>query len=139
MVEEFETKFELNKNTIFENESWRLSIRPKQLTFCSMVLSIKSPISCFSTLTEKMLFDLKEIYALLAKIKHIIGADKINYISLMLVDDLLHTHIFFRHAKPIIFDEKVFLDKKYPLPLDISESSNIKSSDALKFISNISL
>ena len=136
MVEEFEFKFKLNENTIFENESWRLSIRPKQLTFCSMVLSIKSPISCFSQLTNKMLMDLKEIYALLAKIKTIIGADKINYISLMLVDDLLHTHIFFRHSKPIIEGGKVFDDKKYPLPLDISETSSIKSSDALNFISN---
>lgn len=45
--------------------------------------------------------------------------DKINYLVLMMVDHQVHFHVIPRYEKERVFNDKEFVDEKWPTPPDI--------------------
>ena len=90
--------FNYPENLIKEFEYWVLVLRPAQITYGSMVLCVKGEKSSFSNLSELEINEYSKILLLIDKVsREVLGSDKMNYLTLMMVDPHVHTHIFPRY------------------------------------------
>lgn len=112
---EFQTKFRLTDLTIYELDYWVWSVRPKQVTLGSGVLSLKRLEPAFSGLTQAESADLGVI---IKAIEHALPDawhyDKVNYLMLMMKDSHVHFHIIPRYAERREFASKEWVDQTWP-------------------------
>ncbi|MBE1298284.1 MAG: hypothetical protein GJ680_00025 [Alteromonadaceae bacterium] len=138
-IEEFQNKFKVNELLIYENSSWAWSLRPKQLTYCSSVISLKREALHFSDVTVEEFKDYGEIISKLEMcLNKFCRPLLFNYLSLMLVDRHVHTHVFPRFN--VCAEKNPSMDAFYPNPVALNaQPLNMSIEDLAQLKNKIDL
>jgi len=136
-LENFQKRFELKTHTVFSTEHWVVSVRPRQITVGSMVVSLKRECYFFSQVTPTELSDLSGVYGYVESVlSERFGAVKFNYLALMLVDDILHFHVIPRYDEDVTCFGHQYTDQYWPGPVDIAGAVDV---DVLKLVDMLKL
>lgn len=115
VLREFQEKFEVNYNKIYETDYWIWSLRPHQATIGAGILSLKRECSTFAELEQKEFADLNNIIKVIEPtLKRTFKYDVINYLMLMMLDKHVHYHVFPRYEKPVEILGEVWKDESWP-------------------------
>jgi len=135
---EFHQKYNVSKLKIFENNNWIVSLRPEQKTPFSLLLTIKSDKNNLRSLNEREMIDLIDSYDFIENFAYDkLGAIKVNYLCLMMLDSIVHYHVFPRFNKELIIENDVLIDKYFPKPVDLTDGFSLDDVDLfLKFFKN---
>lgn len=112
---------------IKEYKDWVVLFRYRQVTIGSLIIMSKSDKTQLGDLTS-------EQWAGFAQVSHDVemwqreafGAEKFNYLALMMKDPEVHFHVIPRYSQPVEFSGKLYEDKDWPLaterkPLDLTD------------------
>ncbi|QHS37169.1 HIT family protein [Alcaligenes faecalis] len=114
---DFQSKFRLDELEIATVPGWRLSLRPKQLTLGSMVLSVVSGACNHADLTPDEGAGLVDGFALSELLaREVFGAVRINVLCLMMQDPIVHFHILPRYDRPHTYAGRTWIDADWPGP-----------------------
>jgi len=117
---EFREKFCVEELSIKVQEHWTLSLRPNQVTLGSMVISSNAGQTSFSSLPTLAAEGLLEMFRDCERVAFGFGADKVNIMALMMVDPVVHFHVFPRYAKVVSFGGRKWEDAEWPAPLSLA-------------------
>lgn len=128
LIDSFKIKFEVNRFLIKEYKYWFWCLRKEQSTLGSCILFPKNEYLSLSELTENDLLELKAIISEIEnRLFRLFKYSKINYLTLMMVDPIVHTHIIPRYEKPVKYKGEYYRDNKFPnipdLKIDLVEDS----------------
>ena len=119
MISDFNHKFRVADFLVFEKSTWRLSVRPRQVTLGSLVLSSARPDAQLSSLTQEESADLgPALKTGIEAIETLFAPRVINVLGLMLVDPWLHFHLIPRYDGQRDFAGKRWVDLSFPKMLD---------------------
>ena len=128
-------KFRYFENLIKEYDYWVVLYRPQQVTIGSLVLICKENKFNLGDLSKSAYVEfrvvIQDIEIFLYKK---LGANKINYIALMMVDPHVHFHIIPRYSSKIIINEKLYNDIYWPKPPNVLDEIKINESEKLHII-----
>jgi len=115
---EFQKKFRLRQLGFYTGEHWTLSTRPEQITLGSVVLSSSSGALSFQDCSPAALAELGQHFARFEIIaRENLQAIRLNILCLMMVDPVVHFHIFPRYKKPSNFVDETWTDSDWPNPV----------------------
>ena len=140
--DDFVNKFRLKDLLIKQTGSWIISLRPQQPTLGSLVLTLNRNSKTLAELSEQegreLSYAFKDVEAILRKT---LNPDKINYLSLMMVDNQVHFHVIPRFKENRSFNDVVFVDDAWPKPpvLDPLEIREEDLHQLLQFLKSKSL
>lgn len=121
-MEDFKRKFLVKELLIFEGEFWNWSLRPKQPTIGSSIVSLKRHATTVSDITSEEWNELLYIFKLIEeRCKKVFSHNVINYLMLMLVDKQIHYHVLPRFDSSTDFNGYLYDDKFWPNPIDFSQ------------------
>ena len=87
-------KFNYPESLIKEYKYWVVLVRNKQVTLGSLVLAYKDEVRNFSEVKKEGFLELEVVIKdIEITLKKIFKYDKINYLTLMMLDKEVHTHI----------------------------------------------
>lgn len=130
----FINKFKLNELAIKNVGNWIISLRPQQPTMGSILLTLNRKCELLSSITEDEGRELSKAFSEIDRIyKLTFKPDKINYLALMMVDNQVHFHVIPRYSEKMLFDNKEFVDEKWPGPPTL-ESINLDPVQILKIL-----
>lgn len=113
----FHKTFRLRDLTVCTTDNWVVSVRPGQLTLGSLVASSRFEHVLFSELPSQAGHELLQIIATYEVIsRKLFAADKLNCISLMLKDPLVHFHLLPRYSAPVTWNGDIWSDTDWPKP-----------------------
>jgi diadenosine tetraphosphate (Ap4A) HIT family hydrolase len=115
-------KFGYPERAIREYEHWVVLIRPVQLTLGSVIIAARSEARSLGGLRPDEMAELPGIIrSYESLIAQHFGAEKFNYLALMMVDPNPHFHGIPRYRAPVTFQGRSFTDEAFPKPpsLDI--------------------
>ncbi len=93
-------KFGYPETLLHEFEHWLVLVRPQQVTLGSLVLAAKSEATEFADLEAAAYCELgPAIAAIEGALKSAFGAEKMNYLMLMMADPHVHFHVIPRYSK----------------------------------------
>ena len=123
---EFHQKYNISKLKIYENNNWIVSLRPEQKTPFSLLLTIKSDKNELRSLNESEMIDLIDSYDFIENLAYDkLGAIKVNYICLMMLDSIVHYHVFPRFSEELIIENDVLIDEYFPKPVNLLDGKNL--------------
>jgi len=137
---EFRDKFRLDELTVYETKHWVWSVRPVHSTLGAGVLSLKRFCTRFGDITPEESTDLQVMTKHIeTKLTSIFGAEKFNYMMLMMVDDHVHFHVLPRYSQMKQFGGMEWVDSGWPKPPAMQDYADratlpvlIEIRDALK-------
>jgi diadenosine tetraphosphate (Ap4A) HIT family hydrolase len=110
-------KFGYPGRVIREYEHWVVLIRPVQLTLGSVIIAAKSEVTSFGALRpEEMAEWPGAVRTFESVMRRHFGAEKFNYLALMMVDPNPHFHGIPRFPAPVTFQGRSFKDELFPKP-----------------------
>lgn len=113
--------FGFPETLIKEYDHWVVLLRPQQVTIGSLVLAAKSEATHLGELSGEEWAEFaqvsKEIEELLVKV---FGAEKFNYLALMMKDPNVHFHLIPRYSKPVSLSGKEHTDTDWPLKTELA-------------------
>lgn len=114
-ITEFQKKFKVNENKIYETDYWIWSLRPHQATLGAGILSLKRECATFAELMQEEFTDLNNIIKIIEPtLKISFRYDVINYLMLMMFDKYVHYHILPRYEKPLEILGETWKDESWP-------------------------
>ena len=132
---EFKLKYNLSKNLLFENSNWIVSLRPEQKTPFSMIISIKHDIYRISDLSSTQIKELQQCYNFIESILfEKLNVTKMNYLCLMMIDSIVHFHVFPRYENDFKYKNIILSDCYYPRPVDLTDGFSIKNKHIYEII-----
>jgi diadenosine tetraphosphate (Ap4A) HIT family hydrolase len=132
-LEDFRIKFEIQKYTVAENDSWVWSLRPNQVTLGSSILSLKRHATKFSEVTAAEMKDLQDLIVRLeSSVKKTFNYEIMNYLMLMMVDHHVHFHVIPRYPDAKKFKELEWIDKGWPSLPVMAESQHKDRVDVIE-------
>jgi diadenosine tetraphosphate (Ap4A) HIT family hydrolase len=133
-------KFNYPESLIKEYEYWVVLVRNEQVTLGSLILAYKKEVGSFSEVNKEGFLELETIIKdIEITLKKIFNYDKINYLTLMMLDKEVHTHIIPRYSKSKKFKNKCYLDLGWPGPPDlkcVNELNKLELSFLTEHIKN---
>ena len=128
-------KFGYSENLIKEYDYWVVLYRPQQVTIGSLVLICKENKFNLGDLSNSSFAEFKRVIQdIEIFLQKKLGANKINYIALMMVDPHVHFHIIPRYSSKITINEKNYYDIYWPKPPSILDKIDIDESEKLYLI-----
>ena len=122
-------KFGYPSSLIHEYNNWYLLLRPKQVTLGSLILISKEKVNRYSDLSILSFTELQKIIKDVEEnLMEIFNYSKINYLMLMMVDDIVHYHIIPRYENKRTFLNQEFIDSSWPNIPDLTVSNSISSN-----------
>lgn len=113
----FREKFRLDELGITSVGGWCLSVRPGQLRLGAMVLSSGSGASSVAGLTPAERQGMGAAFALAERLGGgAFGADRINYLCLMMQDPIVHFHVLPRYSRSLTRYGQDWDDPDWPGP-----------------------
>lgn len=98
-LDDFRRKFRVDELTVFTGHGWAVSLRPQACTLGACVLSATRACRSLGDLNAEEAAGLANAAQHFeAAARAAFGADKFNYLALMMVDDQLHFHALPRYA-----------------------------------------
>ncbi|WP_375427382.1 HIT family protein [uncultured Sphingomonas sp.] len=123
-LKEFRDKFRIEENLLHRTDGWTVSLRPGACTLGACVISADRPHGSLAGI------DAREAAALVAAVswfetraRATFGADKFNYLALMMVDDQLHLHALPRYASPRDLGGVSWTDPGWPGQPDLKHAN----------------
>ena len=102
---------------IREYQHWVVLIRPVQVTVGSVIIAAKSDVRSFGALGAEEMAEWPGIVrAFESAIVESFGAERFNYLALMMVDPNPHFHGIPRYRGPVDFQGRSFTDENFPKP-----------------------
>ena len=109
-------KFKYDKNLIKDYENWSILFRYQQFTIGSLIIISKSGEVNLGALSAKEWADFAEVARdAESLLVNAFGAEKFNYLALMMKDPEVHFHVVPRYSKPVVFQDKEYVDPDWPL------------------------
>ena len=109
-------KFKYDKNLIKDYENWSILFRYQQFTIGSLIIISKSGEVNLGALSAKEWADFAEVARdAESLLVNAFGAEKFNYLALMMKDPEVHFHVVPRYSKPVVFQNKEYVDPDWPL------------------------
>ncbi len=104
-----------------EYKNWIVLLRPAQVTIGSVVIANKSNATFLGEVAENEWSEFSRVSreVELALI-NTFGAEKFNYLALMMKDPNVHFHVVPRYSKPVVFENETFEDKDWPLKTELN-------------------
>lgn len=125
-MDAFKDKFRIDDLLLARVGAWNISLRPKQVTIGSLVLSLDRQCPEMSGLTSGEAADLSKAFL---KIEEILQTSfkpqKLNYLALMMVDHQVHFHVIPRYENPVEWRERFYPDKDWPKPPQLSQTIDL--------------
>lgn len=113
-------KFGYPGTVVAEYEHWVVMLRPRQLTLGACVIAAKSGVTSFGELSAEAGAEWPRVVCdFEGTLRGLFGAEKFNYLGLMLVDPHAHMHAIPRYATPPIYKGVAYADTLYPKPPDL--------------------
>lgn len=120
-MEEFRRKFQLDRLTVREYETWIVSVRPSQPTIASLVLSLRRPCDRLGSLQPAEATELAGVFGEIeGALDRTFQPDRINYLALMMVDAHVHFHVVPRYAEARVLEGRPYRDASWPGPPDLT-------------------
>ena len=112
---------------------WVVLLRPKQTTLGSLVLAYISDVENLSDISKDGFLEFGNIVKDIEQVlKNIFQYDKINYLTLMMVDKNVHMHVIPRYVNSRSYQNKQYIDKGWPGVPDLSFNNEIKHKDYIE-------
>jgi len=93
---------------------WSVQIRPQQATLGSLILLAHGTSEKLGNLHDDAHTELGKISRDIEVVLSRFGAEKINYLMLMMVDPHVHFHVIPRYPANVLFEEINFTDPGWP-------------------------
>lgn len=101
---------------IKEYTDWVVLFRYRQVTIGSVIIMSKSDKSRLGDLTSEQWAGFAEIsHDVEQWLSEAFGAEKFNYLALMMKDPEVHFHVIPRYSRPVEFAGKTYVDPDWPL------------------------
>jgi diadenosine tetraphosphate (Ap4A) HIT family hydrolase len=114
------TKFGFPETVVADYAAWTVQLRPKQVTFGSLVLVCKAPATAFHQIGAAAFAELERVTTDIERVlTKLVGYERINYLMLMMVDPDVHFHVIPRYSQPRAFSGSKFVDAGWPGPPDL--------------------
>jgi diadenosine tetraphosphate (Ap4A) HIT family hydrolase len=108
-------KFGYPQTLLHEFDHWLVLIRPQQVTLGSLVLAANSEATAFADLEAAAFSELSSVIAAIeSALKSEFGAEKMNYLMLMMVDPHVHFHVIPRYSKAKALAGHTLADAGWP-------------------------
>ncbi len=121
-------KFGYPESLIREYEHWVVLLRPVQVTLGSVIIAAKSEARSFGALGAEEMAEWPGIVrAFESAVAKDFGAEKFNYLALMMVDPNPHFHAIPRYRKPVDFRGQSFTDENFPKPPSLDVANECSS------------
>lgn len=131
-------KFGFPDTTIQEYDHWVVMLRPKQVTLGSLVLAEKSEATSYGAISEAAQLEQKQVVAdIEATLQNLFGAEKFNYLMLMMVDPNVHFHVLPRYSTPATFEGQTFTDTSWSGPPDLKAIQDIPAEAWAKLLQHL--
>lgn len=105
------------ESLLSEHEHWVVLIRPVQVTLGSVIIAAKADVKSFGELGPEEMAEWPSIVRRFeSAIARNFGAEKFNYLALMMVDPNPHFHGIPRYRGPVDFQGRSFTDENFPKP-----------------------
>ena len=111
---------------IKEFDHWVVLLRPAQITVGTLVLVAKPDVRHLGELSDIEWLEFAKVSAFAeGLLRNTFGAEKFNYLALMMKDPNVHFHFIPRYSKPVEVAGVEYIDPDWPLktefkPMDIS-------------------
>lgn len=122
-----------------EYEHWVVLFREKQVTIGSVIIMSKHlEAQSLGTLSPEAWAQFGEVSRDVERaITTAFGAEKFNYLALMMFDPEVHFHVIPRYSKPVEFASEVFVDADWPeatkrIALELSDDTKRSIEKKLK-------
>jgi len=110
-------KFGYPDTLLQEFDHWVVLLRPKQVTLGSLVLACKGEATRLGEVGPTAFSELAAVTSgLEAALERAFQPDRLNYLSLMMVDKHVHFHVLPRYASPRQALGADFVDQHWPKP-----------------------
>ena len=122
--EQFADKFRLDELSLFHTSHWSVSVRPTQLTFGSLILTLLRPCMALGELTTDEDNDFTHAASRIEDLlSRAVGYERINYLCLMMVDHHVHFHVIPRFSRPFVAPgtSTAYIDAGWPGPPDFRQ------------------
>lgn len=128
-------KFGYPKTLIKEFENWVVLLRSEQIRLGSLVLVEKSEAAHLGEVSSESWAEFKQVSEFAENLtREKFGAEKFNYLALMMVDNNVHFHFVPRKNSNTEFNGKIFSDKFGPVTTNLGELDNFTSEDFEKLL-----
>lgn len=108
-------KFGFPQNQLAIFESWVLLARPQQVSAGSMILGALSDATSWAELPPKAFGELHNVVTRTeAGLRRGLGAEKVNYLMLMMVDPHVHFHVIPRYSTVQMLGGAEIVDAGWP-------------------------
>ena len=125
--------FDYPDSLIKQYNHWIVLLRPKQTTLGSLVLAYIPDVENLSDISKDGFLEFGNIVKDIEQVlKNIFQYDKINYLTLMMVDKNVHMHVIPRYANSRTYQNKPYIDKGWPGVPDLSFKNEIKHKDYIE-------
>jgi len=122
-------RFDYPHSLIKTYRYWHVLLRPGQITLGSLVLVCKENIDSCSDISVPAAAEKKIIIEHVETVlKHKLAYSKVNYLTLMMIDPLVHTHVIPRYEQDIDYKGYTFSDVNWPMPPVMSDSLDIDAT-----------
>lgn len=131
------TKFGYPETVVKEYGHWLVMLRPVQVTLGSLVIAAKSEATHLGEIDEGKWSEFATVCSETEDLlRRVFGAEKFNYLALMMVDPHVHFHLIPRYSAPVIFNSKEYVDADWPSKtelkaMELSEEDIISVQEAL--------
>ena len=101
---------------IKEFDYWVVLFRDKQVTIGSVIIMSKElDKESLGSVSAEAWSEFGKVTGFVEEtIKNAFGAEKFNYLALMMYDPEVHFHVIPRYSKPVYFCDKEFIDPDWP-------------------------
>lgn len=125
-------KFNYPESLIKEYNYWVVLIRDKQVTLGSLILAYKEDVDSFSKVSREGFVELEIVIKdIEMTLKRVFNYNKINYLTLMMVDKEVHMHIIPRYSSLKKFQSKSYLDPGWPVLPDLKYINDLNKSELM--------
>lgn len=101
---------------IKEYKHWIVLFRYRQVTLGSLIIMSKSDASKLGDVSAEEWAGFSEVsHDVELWLLQAFGAEKFNYLALMMKDPEVHFHVIPRYSKPVDFNGTSFIDPDWPL------------------------
>lgn len=119
-------KFNYQEALIADYDHWCVVLRPEQVTLASLVLIEKSEALSYADVSEEAYIEQKMVIKdIEANIRRLFGADRFNYLMLMMTDPNPHFHVFPRYPENVVFSGQIFVDSGWPKAPDLAYNNEV--------------
>lgn len=119
---------------IKEYKDWVVLFRYRQVTIGSLIIMSKSDKEKLGDLTAEQWAGFSEVSRDVESwLMTAFGAEKFNYLALMMKDPEVHFHVIPRYSQPVEFNGKQYTDPDWPLATERKALElNDEALDAIK-------